>query len=155
MAQQLSLIYTGWPGYQERLVAVITPLTREQLALSLPHHWSIERITAHIVAARVWWLCSRVGEGSSILAPLEHWDETCAPIRSAEELLYGLDLTWQRIADVLAKWTPADLVQVLPEHQDDPKERTRQWIIWHLIEHDIHHGSEISSILGSHGLIKE
>ncbi|HVB25083.1 MAG TPA: DinB family protein, partial [Ktedonobacteraceae bacterium] len=29
---------------------------------------------------------------------------------------------------------------------------TRQWVIWHLIEHDVHHGGEISFILGMHGL---
>jgi uncharacterized damage-inducible protein DinB len=27
-----------------------------------------------------------------------------------------------------------------------------QWIIWHVLEHDIHHVSEISTILGVHGL---
>lgn len=30
--------------------------------------------------------------------------------------------------------------------------RSRQWIIWHVLEHDIHHGGELSSILGAHGL---
>jgi hypothetical protein len=29
---------------------------------------------------------------------------------------------------------------------------TRQWVIWHLIEHDVHHGGEISFALGMHGL---
>jgi hypothetical protein len=30
--------------------------------------------------------------------------------------------------------------------------RSRQWIIWGILEHDIHHGSEISTTLGVHGL---
>jgi uncharacterized damage-inducible protein DinB len=64
----------------------------------------------------------------------------------------GLEKTWQMIADVLARWTPADLLQVLPARPDDPTERTRQWILWHLIEHDIFHGGEISCILGAHSL---
>jgi uncharacterized damage-inducible protein DinB len=25
-------------------------------------------------------------------------------------------------------------------------------VVWHLIEHDLHHGGEISQILGSHGV---
>jgi uncharacterized damage-inducible protein DinB len=29
---------------------------------------------------------------------------------------------------------------------------TRQWIIWHLIEHDLHHGGELFYTLGAHGL---
>jgi hypothetical protein len=30
--------------------------------------------------------------------------------------------------------------------------RSRGWVIWHVAEHDVHHGGEISQILGSHGL---
>ena len=29
---------------------------------------------------------------------------------------------------------------------------SRQWIIWHLIEHELHHGGELSLTLGVHGL---
>jgi uncharacterized damage-inducible protein DinB len=25
-------------------------------------------------------------------------------------------------------------------------------VIWHLMEHDLHHGGEISQVLGSHGI---
>ncbi len=148
----LTTFYLGWPAYQQRLVSAITPLSSEQVALSLSHHWPIGRIAAHIIAARVWWLCSRAGEGSDKLAPLEHWDAAGAPVRSASELVMGLEKTWEVIADVLACWTPANLEQVLPAHQDDPTERTRQWIVYHVLEHDIFHGGEISCILGSHGL---
>ncbi len=28
----------------------------------------------------------------------------------------------------------------------------RGWVVWHTLEHDLHHGGEISQILGSHGL---
>jgi uncharacterized damage-inducible protein DinB len=47
----------------------------------------------------------------------------------------------------------ADLEQVFP-HPDggDRPARSRQWMIWHVLEHDIHHGGELSSILGAHGL---
>ena len=29
---------------------------------------------------------------------------------------------------------------------------TRGWVVWHVLEHDVHHGGEISQILGSHDL---
>ncbi|GER91949.1 hypothetical protein KDW_61110 [Dictyobacter vulcani] len=29
---------------------------------------------------------------------------------------------------------------------------TRQWVIWHLIEHDLHHGGELSFVLGAHNI---
>ena len=148
----LTTFYVGWAAYEQRLAEAIAPLTREQVVLSLPHHWSVGKIAAHIIAARVWWLHTRAGEGSTDLAPLEHWDAAGAPVRSASELVMGLEQTWEVIADVLACWTPTDLEQVLPALLGDSVERTRQWILWHLIEHDLHHGGEISCILGAHGL---
>ncbi len=86
------------------------------------------------------------------------------------------------IQNALAHLTPADLEQVFPHPDEavllrhaklvepalqqfaqawldaahlaggDRPARSRQWIIWHVLEHDIHHGGELSSILGAHGL---
>ncbi len=151
--RSLSLFYKGWDRYQWSLVTAVAPLSSEQLRFRLAHHWPIGRIAAHVIAARVWWLCSRAGEeGSADLVPMEHWDTTGEPLHEARELVRGLELTWEVIANVLERWTPADLSLVLEARPDDPNERTKQWIIWHLIEHDISHGSEISGVLGAHGL---
>ena len=56
------------------------------------------------------------------------------------------------IQDALARWTPADLEHVFPAYSEESPARSRQYIIWHVLEHDIHHGGELSSILGAHGL---
>jgi uncharacterized damage-inducible protein DinB len=149
----LDLFYTGWDVYQQRLVAAIAPLTAEQLALrSSPQNWSVGMLVTHIVSTRVWWFHTRMGEGSADLAPLELWDENEEPSRSAAELVAGLERTWLMIQDALTRWTPADLGQVFPPYGEGSFARSRQYIIWHVLEHDIHHGGELSSILGAHGL---
>ena len=104
------------------------------------------------------------------------------PCHTAAELVAGLEKTWQLIEKTLARLTPADLEQVVPPLTQAERARhanlveptlqpyaqmwldaTRlagevrpavslQWIIWHVLEHDIHHGSEISTTLGVHGL---
>jgi hypothetical protein len=104
------------------------------------------------------------------------------PLHSAAELVAGLEKTWQMIEDTLVRLTPADLAQVVPlldeagrvrhAQRVEPAlqpfaqmwlaaarqagvvrpARTRQWVIWGVLEHDIHHGSEISTTLGVHGL---
>jgi uncharacterized damage-inducible protein DinB len=150
----LSPFYKGWDVYQQRLVAAIAPLTAEQLALrGSPHHWSVGMIAEHIVATRAWWFHARMGEGGAEIASLESWDENEeAPLRPAAELVAGLERTWQLIQDALARWTPADLEQVFPPYDEESPARSRQYIIWHVLEHDIHHGGELSSILGAHGL---
>jgi uncharacterized damage-inducible protein DinB len=104
------------------------------------------------------------------------------PLHSAAELVAGLEQTWQMIQNALARLTPADLERVFPPLDEAERvrhaklvesalqpfaqmwlERVRlagevrpavslQWIIWGVLEHDIHHGSEISTTLGIHGL---
>jgi len=45
--------------------------------------------------------------------------------------------------------SPTELDEVF---HDGPDEVARGWIIWHVIEHDLHHGGELSYSLGAHGL---
>lgn len=146
--------YAGWEVYQQRLIEAIAPLTAEQLALRpAPHQWSVGTLAAHIISARVGWFHLRMGEGSVDLAPMYTWDEDGEPPRSATELVAGLEATWQMIHDSLSRWTVDDLEQVFPHpSRSDWPARSRRYIIWHVLEHDIHHGGELSSVLGSHGL---
>jgi len=114
-----------------------------------PHLRPIGVIVAHIIAARVWWFHFVMGEGSKDLEPMLSWDDDGQPARTAAELVSGLEVTWQLIQDALARWTPADLDQTF-QRRDELF--SRQWIVWHLIEHDLHHGGELSYSLGIHGL---
>ncbi len=163
--QALPLItfYKGWAGYQQNLIKIIAPLSPEQLALpASSHHWTIGMVAQHIVANRVWWFQVWMGEGSPDLAPIAHWDpadEAEQPALDSAELVAGLESTWHMIADALARWTPADLGQIFPrpaalteEERRIFPELTRQWIIWHVLEHEIHHGGELSLALGTYGL---
>ena len=163
--QALPLItfYKGWEAYQRNLVDIIAPLSSAQLALPAPsHQWTIGMLAQHIVANRVWWFQVWMGEGSPNLAPIAHWDPADeveqAPLTAAE-LVAGLESTWRMITDALARWIPADLEHVFqPPAALKEEEReyfpptSRQWIIWHALEHEIHHGGELSLALGSHGL---
>ncbi len=85
------------------------------------------------------------------------WDEGEAMAeRSPAEIVRGLEVTWQLIESRLAAWNSTDLEkQFQRPTPNDAGERprfTRQWIIWHVLEHDLHHGGEISFSLGMHGL---
>ena len=150
----LAKLYKGWDVYQEQLVKAITPLAAEQLALrAAPHLRSVGMIAAHIVGARVRWFHRLMGEGSVDIHLLGIWDLPEAQIRSAAELVEGLNDSWQLIQNSLAHWTLADLDHVFEgTYSGEEYSFTRQWIIWHVIEHDLHHGGEISLTLGAHGM---
>ena len=158
-SEQLTLFpfYKGWDVYQNYLTTAIAPLTDEQLTLRLvPHLRSIGELAAHILATRAGWYHELMGEGGDNLVELATWDEEGEggmPVRNAAELVSGLETTWQVVQDALAHWTPADLDYVFEGVRGTrPYRFTRQWVIWHVIEHDLHHGGEMFFTMGAHGL---
>lgn len=151
----LGPFYSGWGQHNALLVKAIAPLTAGQLAVRpdpLPNQ--VWQIAAHIATNRVFWFHTVTGEGDASLERFADWEDDAASPRAASELVTALNETFAFVRGCLEHWTPAML--------DDPFERrrsngqvvtrTRQWIAWHLLEHDIHHGGEISLILGMHGL---
>jgi uncharacterized damage-inducible protein DinB len=150
----LSTFYKGWEDYQGQLVKALAPLTPDQLALRAdPALRQVGTIAAHIVGARTRWFLQAIGEGNQNLASMATWGRDGDPPHNAAELVYGLEATWQMIREALDRWTPEEFARPFQiERHGESHTFTRQWIIWHLIEHDLHHGGEISFSLGMHGV---
>jgi uncharacterized damage-inducible protein DinB len=147
-------VYEGWHTYQDTLRRALEPLTAEQLALrAAPGLRSVAEIAAHIVGARARWFYLLMGEGGDEFAAMGRWDRPDAPARSATELIQGLERTWQGMQAAIARWTPEQWQETWSgEDESEPAVITRPWVLWHLVEHDVHHGGEISIILGVHGV---
>ena len=59
----------------------------------------------------------------------------------------------QWVVHMLGRYTLSDLQSTIQdEWEGQIYTYTRGWVIWHVIEHDIHHGGEIAYSLGMHGL---
>ena len=152
----LTTFYTEWKAYQDRLKTALTPLTAEQLTLrAAPDLRSIGENAEHIIGCRIGWFTYTLGEDASAdVKAIASWDESGAPARTAADLVRGLDLTWHLMADCVARWSPTDMHQTFPDEDETgtPIEVSRAWVVWHVLEHDLHHGGEISLTLGMHGL---
>jgi uncharacterized damage-inducible protein DinB len=150
--------YRGWGEYQAKVIRAIAQLDDAQLGLSsAPQLWSVRMLVSHVVAARGWWFHSWMGEGGAELERYSGWDDLEGSAgRSAPELVRGLEETWSRLSPCLERWTAADLDvefrRPVPNDAGQRPLRSRQWIVWHMAEHDVHHGGEISLTLGMHGL---
>jgi uncharacterized damage-inducible protein DinB len=157
MTEQLTLLsqlYQGWDTYQEQLLKAVAPLSREQMEhRTAPQLRSIGENITHIVSVRAGWLHFVLGRGGEDMVTLAEWGRN-PPAHSAAELVDGLKATWQVIQEMLSQWTLADLAVLVEDTDDDGEVQTytRQWVIWHLIEHDLHHGGELSFTLGTYGL---
>ncbi|HUS15309.1 MAG TPA: DinB family protein [Chloroflexia bacterium] len=146
----LMQFYSGWEEFQGYLRTAVAPLGPEQLALRVgPEQRAIGLLAAHIIAARASWFGRIMGEGDAAFAAMRAWDDVDPPMQTGAELAAGLDTSWQVIAAALGRWTVADFDA---RFHTGRRERTRQWIIWHVMEHDLYHGGELFLTCGLHGL---
>jgi uncharacterized damage-inducible protein DinB len=165
----LRTLYDGWANYHRLVVGVLRERTPDELGLRPgPGTWAVWQLAGHMAGARAYWLHDVLGEGDAALRdrfrvagttvpdlPLEDagWEDDEDHPRDASELVDALERTWSLVEDCLGRWTLEVLAVEVPRHRRGTTRMvSRQWVVWHLIEHDLHHGGEISLILGSHGL---
>jgi uncharacterized damage-inducible protein DinB len=158
MSAPISNYYRGWGEYNDLLERALTGLDAEQLSLrAAPDLWTVRRIANHVVAARAWWFHSWMGEGGPALAELVDFDdEEGADERDGSAVIEALRRSWSCLATSLDRWTEHDLAakyqRPVPNAAGERPSYSRQEIVWHVVEHDLHHGGEISLTLGMHGL---
>ncbi len=150
----LDVIYENWRGYHEKLRNCIAPLTNEQLLLQpAARMWALGKIVQHIISVRAGWFSRTLQDDDAVMSEYMLWGQRDSPERSALGLARGLDETWAFIEARLQRWTPADCAQTFPDEWDGQiYEVSRSWVIYHVLEHDLHHGGEVSLILGMNGL---
>lgn len=170
MTAPLGTFYDGWEHYQGLLLGALRDLSAEQLASRpRPGFWAVWQLASHMAGARAYWFHDVLGEGDAATRdmfrverttvpdlPLEDagWEDDETHPREATEIVDGLDRTWAMIDGCVRRWSADDLAVEFHRHRrsGETETFTRAWVIWHLMEHDLHHGGEISLILGSHGL---
>lgn len=161
----LARFYEGWASHQQLLIAALRDLTPEQLALrTASHQWSVWQLAAHIAGTRAYWFHDVLGEGDAAVRDMFRverstvpgvsledagWEDDESRPRTAAELVDGLQRSWSLVDECLQRWRLEDL-DVTVERKSWI--HSRGWVIYHVLEHDIHHGGEISQILGSNGL---
>ncbi len=150
--------FAGWKQHNALLTRTLSPLGDEELSWSAGEGlWPIRVLACHIVAARAWWFKGWMGEGDDELERLITIDdeELERPTRNAAAICKALDKSWSDVQECLERWTDADLdakfQRPRPNASGERPWRDRRYIVWHVAEHDVHHGGEISLTLGMHG----
>ncbi|HEY7357244.1 MAG TPA: DinB family protein [Ktedonobacterales bacterium] len=172
----LQSVYEGWDSHQQALMRAVTPLTPEQLAWRpAANQCSVNELIGHIAGGRLWWFYKMSAPGSAALArqmapwagetfdagdsdALNRWMEANLqweePLTTTPgEALRWLESSWQMIETTLNTWTVADLAQTY-RHLRAGKlyAVTRQWTIWRVLSHDLHHGGQLAQMLGLQGI---
>lgn len=145
-------ILQGWQEYQNQLVVVVRPLTSEQLALRVaPNLRSAGEIATHLITGRVDWFFGILKEkqDNDELASIAQWKQAHQLTLTAADLAHALEVTWDLIHDAISRWTHTELTESIILPWIGPNYPiTRSWVIWHVLEHDLHHGGELTQTLG-------
>ncbi len=166
--QKMSLrqIYEGWDGHQISLVNAIAPLTSEQLLWRPAENlFSIGEMARHISLGRIVWFLRMGAPGCAELAQQidswyedgdgnQHIVESDVPIAAtAVDLVHWLEITGDMVVNTLESWSVADLAKTYRHKWNgDVYDVSRQWTIWRILTHDIHHGGQIALMLGMQGI---
>ena len=87
------------------------------------------------------------GDGS------RHVVEDSLPCDAAGLLCEWLGLSWQPIERVLAGWTVDDLFETYPHRfRGIDYVVSRQWTVWRIMSHDLHHGGQLALMLALQGI---
>jgi uncharacterized damage-inducible protein DinB len=154
-ALPLASVYAGWEDTNTSLVKAIAPLNPEQLAwrpaASLR---SVGETVAHISSGRLGWFQRMDAPGSHQLAAQAAAlgsEESIAA--QASDLVRWLEATWQMVIATLQQWSVADLAFTYPiDYFGQTYAVSRQWILWRILAHDIHHGGQLAVMLGMLGV---
>jgi len=162
----LASVFEGWEGYNQSLVHAIEPLTAEQLAWrSAPGFRSVGELARHISFGRIGWFMRMNAPGSAeLVAQIHDWtedrdgnryivEESIDIAGKATELARWLRLSWTMVDSTLKLWTVADLAQTYRHtYHGTAFAVSRQWTTWRIMAHDIHHGGQLSIMLGQQGI---
>jgi len=164
--KSLAFVLDGWNGYQTSLTKAIAPLTPEQLAYrSAPDFRSVGELARHIALGRLTWFVRMDAPGSAELAKqIPEWvgdrdgnrhvaEEEVVGTDRADELVKWLESSWSMVQSTLKEWTVDDLAKTYRhKFMGTVYEVSRQWTTFRMLAHDIHHGGQLSILLGEQGI---
>ena len=154
-AMPLSQVFEGWEGHQRSLVDTVRALTREQLAWRpAPHLRSVGELVGHISQGRIDWFARMQAPRSAELASQTGADNPQETLYgNAEALARHLEGSWRMVEATLNEWSVADLaVTYRHTYYGQTYAISRQWTIWRILTHDVHHGGELALMLGLQGV---
>lgn len=153
-------LFSGWDGYQRSLVSAIEPLSADQLLFKLGAEGrTVGEIACHIAFGRLDWFHRMGAPGAAeLVEKAAPWWRPWQPVdpemgSNRDQIIRWLNATWQMMEQNLMVWTVDDLSWSYEQPYDGKVYAvSRQWVIWRIMAHDIHHGGQISLLLAAQGI---
>jgi uncharacterized damage-inducible protein DinB len=135
-----------WARMNEQLISLVDAIPDDKLNWSpQPQLWNFRGVLIHIAGARDTWMGGIVQDGDTSPSTYE-------TARSKDDIKRAYRRTWERMERFLCD--PAKVAATYRGvHPDnEPYSLTGHWIAYHLLEHDIHHRSDVFHYLALLGI---
>jgi uncharacterized damage-inducible protein DinB len=137
-----SEMFSHWEQVRRSLLVMIDRFSQKELAFTpFKGSWSVGQIMLHIADCEDNWLHGVVRQE---VEPWIFYDFKDFPTKKA--ILAVLEKAHNRTITLLNSLDEDDLDKVYKTPEGDSY--TLRWIIWHVLEHEIHHRGELSLALG-------
>ena len=142
-------VFANWTPVREGLIQARDQLNDEQLGFS-PRDglWSIREVACHIADAEDSWLrCARTETGVQEWPRSSYLAQDFGTVEAAKELLASVHAETDALMSILD-------TDALDRNIELPwgASVTVGWILWHALEHEVHHRGEIYLMLGLVGM---
>ena len=150
----LEFVLNGWAGHNRSIIAAISELQNHELrSRPIPDMRSIGELLLHIADGRVDWF-RRIAPDrfSSLQVEVDNRGGSPPESYDVEALQSWLEKTFSLIEVSLAEWTIQDLqATFVHAYQGKQYAVSRQWVIFRILTHDMHHGGQLSEMLAMIG----
>jgi len=131
-----------WKLVRADLYTIIDMFSQDELSFTpFEGSWSVGKIMLHIADCENYWLH---GLDRGEIEPGTYYDLADHPTTTT--IKKSLEKTWKKTAAFLENLDENDLDQVYTTPHNESF--SLRWIIWHVLEHEIHHRGELSLVLG-------
>ena len=161
---KLDWVLDGWVDYNDALLEALDAMDDEDLLRAdAPDRRSPADLLRHIALGRVVWLTRIGAPGFAELdyaVPRHHvlpdgtrfLDEGSVPLERGV-LRDWLLRTGSALRSTLAEWTAEDLrPAVRHDYQGTAYALSRQWVLFRILLHDVHHGGQLSMLCQERGI---
>jgi uncharacterized damage-inducible protein DinB len=135
-----------WARFNEELIQLVDYVPDEQLNWSpKPELWNFRGILLHLADTRDNWIGHGIEDGVE-------WKNVWQTVRTKDEIKSAFARTWERLAAVLSDQEKLDATYETQDPGEPVELRSGHWIMFHLLEHDIHHRADIFHYLALLGI---
>ena len=137
---EIKKFFEFWNGIQASIIEMSSQLKEEDLKKTFdPALIPIGETFYHIASAYNGWLTYQIKDGEDNPEEILKENLTVADINDS------LKKAFSRCKRLLEKSTEKDWDKILIDYDDQnkPYEVTFGWVLWHLVEHDIHHRAQL------------